>query len=247
MEIFARDFTGGPFVMLGTPHLVVLVVLLAVNLSLLRLRRASQRARDTFRIVLGIVLLVNEIAWHVWNAAVGMWTLQTMVPLHLCSVLIWVSSYMLLTNSTRAYEFVYFLGIGAGVQAVMTPDLGIYGFPHFRFFQTFISHGGIITAAVYMTLVQNQRPYLASIGRVIIGGLAYMVIVFGINSLLGSNYLFIMRKPDTPSLIDLLGPWPIYILGLFAIALVEFAILYLPFFLKDRLQSVPGQASSAGD
>jgi len=243
MDIFARDFAGDPFVMLGTPHLVVLVILLIVNLSLLRLRHASQRVKDAFRIGLGIVLLVNEIAWHVWNAAVGMWTLQTMLPLHLCSVLVWVSGFMLLTNSTRAYEFVYFLGVGAGIQAVMTPDLGIYGYPHFRFFQTFISHGGIIVAAMFMTLVQHQRPYPSSIKRVMAGGILYMIIVYGINSLVGSNYLFIMHKPETPSLIDLLGPWPIYILGLFGIALVEFAILYLPFFLKDRLQPARSQAS----
>jgi hypothetical integral membrane protein (TIGR02206 family) len=242
MDIFARDFAGDSFVMLGTPHLVVLVILLVVNLSLLSLRNASQRARDTFRVGLGIVLLVNEIAWHVWNAAVGTWTLQTMLPLHLCSVLVWGSAFMLLKNNTRAYEFVYFLGVGAGIQAVMTPDLGIYGFPHFRFFQTFISHGGIIVAAMFMTLVQNQRPYLSSIKRVMVGGILYMILVYGINSLVGSNYLFIMHKPETPSLIDLLGPWPIYILGLFGIALLEFTILYLPFFVKDRLQPVGSQA-----
>lgn len=233
MEIFARDFTGDPFVMLGTPHLVVLVVLLIANLSLLRLRNASQRAKDAFRIGLGIVLLVNEIAWHVWNAAVGMWTPQTMLPLHLCSVLVWGSAYMLLTNNTRAYEFVYFLGVGAGIQAVMTPDLGIYGFPHFRFFQTFISHGGIIVAALFMTLVQNQRPYPSSFKRVFIGGILYMILVFGINSVVGSNYLFIMHKPETPSLIDVLGPWPVYILGLLGIAVIEFTILYLPFLFMD--------------
>lgn len=244
MDIFARDFAGDPFVMLGTPHLVVLVILLVINLSLLRLRHASQRLKDTFRVTLGIVLLVNEIAWHVWNAAVGMWTLQTMLPLHLCSVLVWVSGFMLLTNNTRAYEFVYFLGVGAGIQAVMTPDLGIYGYPHFRFFQTFISHGGIIVAAMFMTLVQHQRPYPSSIKRVMAGGILYMIVVYGINSLVGSNYLFIMHKPETPSLIDLLGPWPIYILGLFVIALIEFAMLYLPFFLKDRLPPARSKASA---
>lgn len=243
MDFFARNFTGDPFVILGTPHLIVLVILLAINLSLLRLRNASQRAKNAFRIGLGVVLLINEIAWHVWNAAVGTWTLQTMLPLHLCSVLVWGSAYMLLTNSTQAYEFVYFLGVGAGIQAVMTPDLGIYGFPHFRFFQTFISHGGIIVAAMFMTLVQNQRPYPSSIKRVMVGGILYMIVVYGINSIVGSNYLFIMHKPETPSLIDLLGPWPFYILGLYGIALIEFAILYLPFFLKDRLRPVQEQAS----
>jgi hypothetical integral membrane protein (TIGR02206 family) len=63
----------------------------------------------------------------------------------------------------------------------------------------------------------------------------YMVLVFMINSILGSNYLFIMRPPDTPSLIDALGPWPWYILSLEVIGLLTSVILYLPFALKDWL------------
>jgi len=235
MDIFARDFTGGAFEFLGTPHIVTLTVILLFCLLLIPLRRASQRVKDTFRITLGIVLIINELAWHIWNASVGMWTLQTMLPLHLCSVLVWGSSYLLLTNNTHAYEFVYFLGVGAGIQAIMTPDLGIYGYPHFRFFQTFISHGGIIVAALFMTIVQGERPYFpGSFKRVILGGVAYMAVVFVINSFVGSNYLFIMHKPETPSLIDMLGPWPVYILGLFGIAVIEFVLLYTPFWVKDR-------------
>lgn len=238
MDIFARDFTGGAFEILGTPHLVVLVVLLLISLSLIPLRKASQQVKDTFRIGLGILLLVNELSWHIWNASVGTWNLQTMLPLHLCSVLVWGSGYLLLSNNTRAYEFVYFLGVGAGIQAIMTPDLGVYGYPHFRFFQTFISHGGIIIAALFMTIVQGQRPYFPeSFKRVILGGFAYMVMVYIINSIVGSNYLFIMHKPETPSVMDVLGPWPVYILGLFGIALIEFAILFAPFWIKDRFFS----------
>lgn len=55
----------------------------------------------------------------------------------------------------------------------------------------------------------------------------------GANALLGSNYMFIARKPDDPSLIDVLGPWPWYILSLEAVGLAICFILYLPFAIKD--------------
>ena len=231
-QFFTKEYTGAPFVFFGTAHLVVIVILLLVNLSLVRLRGKPQ-AQKAFRYTLAVVLLVNELAWHVWNAAVGQWTLQTMLPLHLCSVLVWTTAAMLLTENYRIYEFIYLMGIGGALQAVLTPDLGIYGFPHFRFFQTFISHGGIITAAVFMTVVEGLRPYWRSLLRVFVATNIYMVVVFGINLLLGSNYLFIMRPPDTPSLIDALGPWPWYLLSLQAIGLATCLVLYLPFALKD--------------
>jgi hypothetical integral membrane protein (TIGR02206 family) len=69
-----------------------------------------------------------------------------MLPLQICSLMVWVSGIMLVTRSFKIYEFAYFLGIGGGLQALATPDLGIYGFPHFRFFQTFLSHGLIVAA-----------------------------------------------------------------------------------------------------
>jgi hypothetical integral membrane protein (TIGR02206 family) len=91
----------------------------------------------------------------------------------------------------------------------------------------------IVTAAVYMTTVEGYRPCWKSFRRVAVLGNLYMAFIGLVNWLLGSNYMFIARKPDTPSLIDVLGPWPWYILSLEAIALVVFLALYAPFVIRD--------------
>jgi hypothetical integral membrane protein (TIGR02206 family) len=148
-------------------------------------------------------------------------------------VLVWVGALMLVTKNYSIYEFMYLMGIGGAIQALATPDLGIYGFPHFRYFQTFISHGLIVTAAIYMTVVEGFRPTPKSLWRVFIGMNIYMVIVFFINSAIGSNYLMVNHKPETASILDLLPPWPIYILYMEVIGLVTIFLLYLPFALKD--------------
>ncbi len=234
-NLFARDFKGNPFVIFYPPHLVALSVVVLFNILLVYWgRRADATARRKIRHSIAAVLIVNEAAWHLWNWGVGQWTVQTMLPLHLCSVMVFASAAMLVTRNYAIYELLYFLGIGAATQALLTPDLGRYGFPHFRFFQTFISHGLIVSAAIYMTLVEGYRPYWRSLLRVAALGNLYMVVIFGLNLLIGSNYLFIARKPDTPSLIDVLGPWPWYILSLEAIAVVLCLMLYAPFAIRDR-------------
>ncbi|HET9589319.1 MAG TPA: hypothetical protein VFO91_11065, partial [Anaerolineales bacterium] len=58
-------------------------------------------------------------------------------------------------------------------------------------------------------------------------------VVFFINSAIGSNYLMINYKPDTPSLLDLLPEWPVYILYMELIGITTVVLLYLPFFVKD--------------
>ena len=60
-----------------------------------------------------------------------------------------------------------------------------------------------------------------------------MAVVGGINALIGSNYLFIARKPDTASLLDVLPQWPWYIIHIEAIGLLSMLILYLPFAIRD--------------
>lgn len=230
---FAGEYPGPPFELFGAAHLAALAVLLALNLWLASFRHAGQAVRARIRWTLAIILWVNEIAWHLWNWAVGRWTIQTMLPLHLCSVLVWLSGWMLVRRSYRIYEFAYFLGIGGALQALLTPDLGIYGFPHFRFFQTFISHGLIVTSAIYMTVVEGFRPTWKSLGRVWLGIHLYMIPVFFLNRAIGSNYLMINGKPATPSLLDLLPDWPVYLLYVEAIGLVTALLLYLPFWIAD--------------
>jgi hypothetical integral membrane protein (TIGR02206 family) len=233
-EFFARDYSGGAFILFSPPHLAALAVVLLVNLSLLFLRGPDKdTARQWFRYGLAGVLILNEAAWHIWHLAVGTWTVQTMLPLHLCSVFVYLSALMLVRRDTRIYEFAYLIGIAGATQALLTPDLGIYGFPHFRYWQTFISHGGIVTAAVYMTVVEGCRPYWRSFGKVALWTNVYMVFVGIVNALIGSNYLFVAHKPETASLLDMLGPWPWYLLAIEAIGFVVFLLLYLPFAIGD--------------
>lgn len=185
------------------------------------------------RWVLALILWINEFAWQYWNYSVGKWTLQTMLPLHLCSILVWIGAWMLITKSYKIYEFMYLMGIAGALQALATPDLGIYGYPHFRFFQTFLSHGLIVTSAVYMTVVEGFRPTWKSLLRVFLWVNIYAGIVYYINTLIGSNYLMINHKPYTPSLLDLLPEWPIYIVYMELLGIACMLLLYLPFAVKD--------------
>jgi hypothetical integral membrane protein (TIGR02206 family) len=159
-----------------------------------------------------------------------------MLPLHLCSALVWLCAYMLISKNRLIYEFAYLIGIAGALQAILTPDLGQYAFPHYRYFQVFISHGLIIISALYMTFVEGLRPTWQSVKRVAIYGNLYFLVVFGLNFLIGSNYLFIAHKPETASLLDVLPPWPYYILIIELLAAVFILLFYAPFAIKDKFK-----------
>ena len=232
-KYFASNYSGSAFELFGTAHLVALACIVVLTLLLLPYRNKDDQQKRNIRILLALILWANEIAWHYWNYVSDTWTLQTMLPLQTCSLAVWFAGWMLLFKSYRIYEFVYLLGIGGAIQALATPGLGIYGFPHFVFFQYFISHGLIIVSAIYMTVVERFRPTWKSLVRVAIWANIYLVIIYFVNLQLGSNYLMINGKPNTPSILDLLPPWPIYILYMEAIGILTFLILYLPFPIRD--------------
>jgi len=234
-SFFTIDYTGKPFEFFGIAHIGALTAILLLNIFLLRFKNEDEAIRKKVRITLAVIMWLDESAWHLWNIYNGTWNLQEHLPLHACSVLIWLAGFMLIFKNYRIYEFAYFLGIGGALQALLTPDIGIYGFPHFRFFQTYIAHGLLVTSAIYMTTVEGFRPEWKSFARVILYLNIYMVLVFGLNQLIGSNYLFVARKPPGPTLLDALPDWPVYIIYMEAIGLVMFLLLYLPFIFKDWL------------
>lgn len=126
----------------------------------------------------------------------------------------------------------YFWGIGGAVQAILTPEIGIYTYPHYRYFQFFLGHGAIITACMFMTIIQQYKPTPKSVWKSVIALNIYAAFVAVFNKVTGSNYLFICRKPEVSSIMDYLGPWPLYIISLEFTAVMIFIALYLPFAFK---------------
>lgn len=233
-QFFAKDYRGAPFELFGPAHLSVLGFIILSALSLLLARKLwDEKARTRFRYGLAIWLVIWESSWHIWNIYWGTWNIREHLPFHLCSIFLWLSVAMLIYKNTTIYELAYFLGIGGAMQALLTPEVGIYGLPHFRAVQTLAAHGGIVIAALYMTLVEGYRPTWQSFKRVFLWTNIYVVFIFFLNLAIGSNYLFIGHKPEFPTLIDLLAPWPWYILELELIALAICFILYMPFMLRD--------------
>lgn len=67
------------------------------------------------------------------------------------------------------------------------------------------------------------------VARALAATALYASIIMPLNYVLDSSYLYLRHKPEQATLIDLLGPWPWYILGLALVAVLVAVVLYLPF------------------
>ena len=61
-----------------------------------------------------------------------------------------------------------------------------------------------------------------------------------VNFWLGTNFGFAARKPVNPSLLDHMGPWPLYLLWMQVLAAVLFSLLAIPVLEKAKIPGKTG-------
>ncbi|MEH7440750.1 TIGR02206 family membrane protein [Bacillus sp. JJ1122] len=235
MGAFFEPGSENVFQLFSNVHLLTLGVFAAVIVSMFLFRKTLRKeyANRTARIALFLILIISEVSLQVWHWWSGHWAYQYSLPLHLSSISLILSAVLLLTKNYRLFEFTYFAGVGSALQAMITPDISLYTFPHYRYIHFFVSHGGTVIANLFMVFTAGFKPTGKSLWRAFLWLNAYTLIIFIVNFLIEGNYMYISEKPVNPSLIDYLGPWPWYILSLEIITLVTFTILYLPFWLMS--------------
>jgi len=222
---------GNPFETFGPAHLaaVAATAALALGLSFLARRIDSPRLTRALAVAIAAVLVANELV-HYAHGLASVSTqefLRDKLPIHICGVGLYLTAWMLCRGGRYAFELAYYWGLGGALQAVLTPNI-VVGFPSYRYFHFFINHGGIVVGVVFAALALRMRPGRGSVVRVFVITNLYMLVVAGLNVLIGSNYMFLCEPPLGDSPFFFL-PWPWYILFLEAFALAMLVVLYLPF------------------
>jgi hypothetical integral membrane protein (TIGR02206 family) len=227
---------GDTFILFSKTHWMTFFLLVGTIFLIFLFRRVlrKQPINNIIRLGLAAILVISEISLHAWLWQIGNWSIQYSLPFHLSSVSILLSAVLLLTKSYSLFEFTYFAGVGSALQAMLTPDISSYTFPHFRYVHFFISHGGIVVANLFIVLVEKYRPTVKSVWKAFLYLNLYTFFVFLLNYLIEGNYMYISEKPVNPSMLDYLGPWPFYLIPLEVIAIATFILLYLPFWFFDK-------------
>ncbi|HEV7804791.1 MAG TPA: TIGR02206 family membrane protein [Solirubrobacteraceae bacterium] len=204
-------------------HLAAIAVtgLGAPALALLA-RRVAPRYALALAHVLAVLILVAFVVEQVTYVARGDWRARINLPLQLSDAVtlvavaaLWRPRPGLLT------ELVWFWGLTATLQAVLTPDIADT-FADILYFTYFVTHGGAMLAAFLLVLGLRHVPRRWAVWRVFGLTAAFALLAAAGCLATGGNYMFLRRKPASGSILDPLGPWPWYVL---AAALLGLAML----------------------
>jgi hypothetical integral membrane protein (TIGR02206 family) len=96
----------------------------------------------------------------------------------------------------------YFIGLATAYPTLVTPDL--YAPPwSYETIRFWIEHAGVTIIALYLVSSCLKRPRRGSWWRTYLVLNAYAGAMFAFNLYFGTNYFYLMRKPDMQTLLDI--------------------------------------------
>jgi hypothetical integral membrane protein (TIGR02206 family) len=217
-----------PFVPFGPTHLVTLVVVGAVALALVRLVRARPWAATPVRLLI-LAAIVTLLAFELSTGAREGWlTLRTVLPLELCDAAMLLALAALARPSRPVVELLYFWAGAGSTLAMLTPELP-WSFPRWEFVVFFGLHGLVLVAALVLVFGLGLHPRPGAPLRAFAATVAWALLAGAVDVALDANFMYLRRKPAAATLLDWMGPWPVYIASGAVAAFALFHLLALPF------------------
>ncbi|MEV0295321.1 TIGR02206 family membrane protein [Nocardia sp. NPDC050710] len=223
----------------GLSHWIVLAVFAvgAVQVVVIGRTHRNADAARRFSRTFGAVTLALYLA--IYLATMFPPTLGRSVPLRLTDLATLVAGYALWSHRHWAYALTYYWCLTLSTQALISPALESPDFPHYEFLAFWAIHLAVVWAAIYLTWGIGMRPDWRSYWFTVAVTVAWVAITFVFNSLADSNYGFVNRKPSTPSLLDVLGPWPWYLGTVAVVLLVVWALMTWPWVRSPATPTSP--------
>ena len=228
-----------PFILFGTDHLLAILTVILISILVPHyLKKTSLATKKRFGYVLAYILILNELVKPYYHTQFFGYDLLNVLPFHMCALSAFSISIFLLTNKRIFYEVAFFWGIGGGLMALLQPDTPL-DFPDPVFIIFYLSHGAMLLAIGHASIALENRPDLDSVKKAIMVSLLVIVVIYFINLILGppANFWYLGARPDGTSIIDLMPDPPRHIPIVITLGLIMFSIIYLPYWLYDRLKA----------
>jgi hypothetical integral membrane protein (TIGR02206 family) len=240
------DLAARQFAAFGLSHGVVIVVFVVVSAALVALGRrhrgtpTEQRVSRAFAVVFAAFLVPAETYW-VWPGQFG---IGYSLPLQLCDLAAMAAVWALWSHSSTAFALTYFWGLTLTVQAFASPSLEGPDFPAVEFLSFFGLHCLVVWAAIYLTWGVGLRPNWRSYRVTVLVTFGWAMVMFAFNHLAGTNYGFLNTKPPATSLLDVLGPWPWYLLSELLLIATAWALITYPWVRRTHSAGSAGLRTS---
>lgn len=214
----------------GAVHLSLLAVTALLGVVVIwGLRRIRGTAAEVVTTrTAGWVLLGVTLMWMGWVMLPANWDVGRSLPLHFSDALRFITALALIWRPRWAIAVCYFWGLTLNPQALLTPHpdqlMGLSVGTAFYW----VLHIAVFLAPLALIWGVGYRPRWRDFTVTYALTLVWAALAMTVNAVLGTNYAFLNHRPEGPSVLDVLGPWPIYILAQMVLVALVWALMTWP-------------------
>lgn len=202
------------------------------------MQRLNKKQQERLLHIFASLVSFTVIAFHLYSISLGGYNIATDLPLYLCSFMALLIPIFTYYRKYWMFEILLFWIIAGTTQGVVTPDIP-EGFPTFDYFRYWTVHLGLLIIVFYAVFVLKMMPKFKSVFKSFFALQLYVVFMVAINYVLKANYFYLNAKPQSASVLDYLGEWPLYIIVGQLIIVPYFLLIYLPFYLVEKKKLKP--------
>lgn len=209
-------------------------ILITAIIGYLCIRYAQQCDDKTQRIIGALIAGVPFLSVSsrmIYLLAVRQFTIEGDLPLHLCRMIALIAPFVMFYKRRFWLGILYFWIFIGTLGANVFPDLD-GGFPSLEYFLFWFLHSVLVILPFYTVFVYRIKITIKDLLMTYLMTNLFMLVCWGLNIQLGSNYFYTMKKPNTGGLLDFLGDYPVFLLNGQLIMLGFFLVFYLPFAFK---------------
>lgn len=209
-------------------HLLELAVFLLIAVPVcLFYRRSCDATRQRMRRIMAVLLIADEIFKHVMLLIGGNWNPEYL-PLHLCSINLFLATYYAWKPSKALAGFLYCICLPAALAAMLFPNWSVL--PVLNFMRLHSASVHILLATYPLMLLcggeVDRNPRQIPKCLLILVALAAVALV--VNLLLDTNFMFLMEAPENSPLYFFETAWGNHLLGFPIIIAGVLLVMYLP-------------------
>ena len=246
---YIDDFTNGEFVgfkLFDATHLTELAVLAAVAVVMgLLYHRMGEKARRNTLNVIAALCIADELFKHIGCLAVDQYS-WGYLPLHLCSINIFVILAYVIKPSDLKAEILYALSIPGAAIALISPSWTKLPLLNFMHLHSYTIHLLLVLFPILL-LAGGFRPSYKRLPKVLLCLACAAAFIYPLNKLLDTNFMFLNGTDNNPILVffeNIFGN-PGYLIGLPILLVVIWTLMYLPWIISDRRRAKKASAAAA--
>ena len=235
MNSFLLD--NNSFINYSPEHFICLIAIVLTGVYLLTIAKKhySLNVHHKLMIAFAAIICFSQIFKSCIRVYIGNFNILTDLPLELCNILTFLMLFTLLTKSRWLWGVIFFWIMSGTFQALFTPTL-LQSFPNYEFWRYWLVHGGLVICALYPLMIMRWSLNWKDVLRSMIGLNLLAFVMYHFNNFLGSNYMYLNKKPGGDTLYSILGEWPTYIFQLEVVMVILFSFWYFVSTLISKRQ-----------